>query len=134
MNTLIILRGLPGAGKTSFLQSQLDIRTGVHAFSADDYFYDENGNYNWNPSKIHLAHQSCYDSTHHAMKSGWLDTIIVHNTFTREKEIKPYQELASIYDWRFVSLIVENRHGSESVHNVPISTIHKMKNRFSVKL
>lgn len=60
--------------------------------------------------------------------------VIVHNTFTTEKEIKPYQELAEKYSYTLISLIVENRHGNESIHDVPETTIGKMKNRFSIKL
>ena len=32
------------------------------------------------------------------------------------------------------SIIVENRHGGENVHNVPQETLEKMKNRFEIKL
>ena len=60
--------------------------------------------------------------------------IVVSNTFTTEKELQPYLELAMKYDYKVVSLIVENRHGSQSIHNVPEETLVKMKNRFSIKL
>ena len=48
--------------------------------------------------------------------------------------MKDYFDLASTYGYRVVSLIVENRHGSKNVHNVPEETLEKMRNRFEVKL
>ena len=45
-----------------------------------------------------------------------------------------YQQLAEELGVNFVSLIVENRHGNGSIHNVPDEKIQQMKNRFSIKL
>lgn len=60
--------------------------------------------------------------------------IAVSNTFTQEWEMEDYFKLAEQYGYKVVSLIVENRHGSKSVHDVPEETICKMKERFNVKL
>jgi len=60
--------------------------------------------------------------------------IVVSNTSTTEKEMEPYLKLAEKYDYKVVSLIVENRHGNKSVHNVPDETMEKMRNRFEIKL
>ena len=63
-----------------------------------------------------------------------VELIVVSNTAITEKELKPYYELAEQYGYQVTSLIVENRHGGISEHNVPQGTIDKMKNRFSIKL
>ncbi len=133
-NTLIIVRGLPGSGKTDLAELLADV-PGFEApvFSADDYFTDRYGNYNWNPAKIGEAHAGCKLKTEDAMMED-TPKIFVANTFTQEKEIKPYQELAKKYGYRFVSVVVENRHGSKSIHNVPEGTVEKMKDRFSIQL
>ena len=70
------------------------------------------------------------------MKSNgvYFPEIVVSNTSTTEKELQPYLDLATKYDYKVVSLIVENRHGNSSVHNVPDETIDKMRNRFNIKL
>jgi len=60
--------------------------------------------------------------------------IVVANTLTTQKELKPYLELAKKYDYGIVSLIVENRHGNENIHKVPDLTLDKMEKRFSIKL
>ena len=137
MKTLIILRGLPGAGKSSFANFMWS--SGV-IFEADKYFYDEKGNYNFDASKLHAAHKWCQGEVETAMilnyTSGgeYYPEIIVSNTSTTEKEMQPYIDLAKQYDYKVVSLIVENRHGNKSVHGVPDETMEKMKNRFEIKL
>jgi hypothetical protein len=60
--------------------------------------------------------------------------IVVSNTNTTESEMKPYTDLSEKYGYRVISLIVENRHGEYSIHNVPKDVIEKMKKRFNVKL
>ena len=131
MKTLILVRGVPGAGKTSLLNTlKFDI-----CVSADDYHTDTNGNYNWKPENVKAAHEWCQSQVEDNM-FAWdrAETIVVHNTFTQLWEMQPYFDLAEEYGYRVVTLIVENRHGSKSVHNVPEETIQKMKDRFEVVL
>ena len=129
--TLYLIRGVAGAGKTT-LATDLAESLNLVMFEADDYFYDRGGNYNFNPSLLHKAHNECQEKTEECMVS--CKGVVVSNTFTTEKELKPYTDLAKKYDYRVVSLVVENRHGHKSVHNVPETTIQKMKDRFSIKL
>jgi predicted kinase len=125
--TLILLRGLPGSGKTTFGLS-------IDAFtaSADDYF-DIYHKGKFKPHKIGAAHGWCRDLIEARMQSGWT-LITVANTFTQEWEMKPYIDMAEGYGYNVHSLIVENRHGSSSVHDVPEETIERMRHRFEVEL
>lgn len=61
-------------------------------------------------------------------------TIAVANTFTQEWEMQPYLDLAKEHGYTVHTIIVENRHGNESIHNVPKATVEKMKKRFEIKL
>ena len=63
-----------------------------------------------------------------------VEKIVLANTFTQEWEFKDYYELAEQYGYRVHSLIVENRHGNKSIHNVPDATLGNMRNRFDVRL
>jgi predicted kinase len=125
---LILLRGLPGSGKTT-----LGYAMGVTPLAADDYFYDENGKYNFDASKLKMAHNWCKVRTEHQMEAG-IGMIVVANTFTQEWEMDEYFKLAKQYDYQIHSVIVENRHGGVNEHGVPADKLEQMKKRFEIKL
>lgn len=129
---LYLVRGLPGSGKSTFARTLSDHMSG-HWWEADDFFYDDNFEYKFDASKLHEAHKWCHDRTSISMLFGH-PVVIVSNAFTTEKELQPYLQLAKDYGYNVTTLIVENRHGNASVHNVPEETMQKMRNRFSVKL
>jgi 50S ribosomal subunit-associated GTPase HflX len=130
---LYIVRGIPNAGKSTFAKTL----GGIH-IEADQYFMDGEGNYNFDGSKIKLAHEYCRAQTGAWMSSDGLqvnvDKIVVSNTFTQEWEMEPYFELAKKYGYKVFTVIVENRHGGTNEHNVPEDKIEQMKNRFEYKL
>jgi len=126
--TLYIVRGLPGSGKSTFAKQLTS-----NVFEADHYFYDNDGNYNFNPSEIKEAHKECQQSVGYAMESG-IPKIAVSNTFTQEWEMSPYFELAEKHGYKVFVTIVENRHGGKNVHGVPDDKVEIMKNRFEIKL
>jgi predicted kinase len=126
MKELFLLRGLPGAGKSTLAKS-----LGGMQIEADKYFMDGD-EYKFDPSKLKEAHAWCQNAVSVWMKSQ--DKIIVSNTFTQEWEMQPYYDLAEKYGYRVYSLIVENRHGGVNEHGVPQETLDKMKNRFEVQL
>ena len=126
----IILRGVPGCGKSTVADYLAQLNNATVCV-ADDFFM-ENGNYNFDINKLHLAHQWCQDKFLNCLKNG--QNVIVANTSTTEKELIPYITTANEYGYLTFSMVVENRHGGTNVHNVPEETLEKMKNRFSVKL
>jgi len=132
MKTLYIVRGVPGSGKSTFAKSI----GGIH-IEADQFFMMD-GKYNFDITKIKLAHKYCQNQTEAWMKTDGTqvnnDKIVVSNTFTQEWEMEPYFKLAEKYGYRTFSLIVENRHGGVNEHGVPEDKLELMKNRFEVKL
>lgn len=132
MNTLIILRSLPGAGKSTFADFIANYEEESTVCTADDYFMVD-GEYKFDASKLGQAHSNCRIKCEDAMKFEE-KLIIVANTNTTEKEMKPYFDLADQYDYHVFSVIIENRHGGKNTHGVPEETIEKMRNRFEVKL
>lgn len=129
---LYIIRGLPGAGKSTFAL-KLANAIGAYNFEADHYHEDADGNYAWKPENVAAAHYSCQRAVRHIMTSSRAD-IVVSNTSTTEKELEVYLDMAKECGYSVTSLIVENRHGNESIHGVPPTIMQKMRNRFSVKL
>jgi predicted kinase len=133
MKNLYLLRGLPGSGKST-LAEQLG---GSH-FETDKYFIGENGEYNFDGSKLKEAHQWCQDSVANAMvlnhTTGENETIVISNTFTQEWEMKPYMEMAKNWGYKIFTIIVENRHGGVNQHGVPDEKLQQMNDRFEIKL
>jgi predicted kinase len=128
MKSLFLLRGLPGAGKSTLAKS-----IGGSHVEADMYFLNEQGEYNFDPAKLKDAHNWCRETAEAAMKRG-ADKLIVSNTFTMEWEMDAYYELAEKYSFTVFSLIVENRHGGKNVHNCPEEKVEMMKKRFEIQL
>lgn len=146
MRELILLRGVSGVGKTTIAEMFFRLGDGdteegipsfgdsVSTYSADDYFIDsDTGEYKFDPTKLKDAHKSCQSSVEGAMKEE-MEHIVVHNTFTTEWEMESYFDLALHYGYRVSTLIVENRHESKSIHDVPDEVIEKQRKRFDIKL
>lgn len=135
MKRLILLRGVPGAGKTEFakfLIASIGSNLSTTAICTDDFMIRD-GVYKFDYMNLSSAHTDCWNVVNFHMQAE-TELIILHNTLTRESEILPYQELADSHGYELVSLVVENRHGSGSVHDVPDKTRRNMAERFSLKL
>ena len=131
MQTLYLIRGLPGAGKSSLADTLLDLGNTYHV-EADMFFTMNTGNYLFDGSKLKDAHGWCQDTVIQHLINGY--SVIVSNTSTTEKEVKVYQDIAEKYNAKFISLIVENRHEGVNIHGVPEEKLQQMRNRFSTKL
>ena len=132
MKKLILLRGLPGSGKSTFADLIGARGAGYAHFEADMYFMKD-GKYKFDPSQIKMAHNWCMIQTEKAMAND-TSIIIVSNTFTQEWEMDFYYEKAKYYDYDVFSVILENRHGGVNTHGVPEDKLEIMKNRFEIKL
>ena len=126
---LILLRGLPGSGKSSFAKL---FEEGTLICTADDY-HMKDGKYCWTQENAHLAHIRCQEKVAFGMALS-VKKIIVANTSTTVKEMDPYYELAIKHGYKVFSVIVENRHNGVNEHDVPLETLEKMKNRFNIQL
>jgi len=126
---LVICRGIPGSGKSTFAKTL----GGIH-IEADMYFIDPtNGEYKFDGTKIKNAHAWCLYKVKTDMAVA-REKIVVSNTFTQEWEMESYFELAKQYGYKVFSIIIENRHGNKNEHNVLEDKIEQMKNRFNIKL
>lgn len=140
--TLIILRGASGSGKSSFgnliaeLYNNPQTCPKVQNRAADDFFTNQKtGEYNFDAKLLGEAHKQCIEDIEFDMIFGH-ELVIVSNTSTTEKELKPYLDLAEKYKYQVVSLIVEKRHNNLNKHFVPEEIIQKQANRLknSIKL
>jgi len=118
--SLMLLRGLPGSGKTT-LAGLLVTIPGAVAVSADDY----PGRYDVEDAFLkEEAHDWClFQTERHMLRKA--PVIVVHNTFVTREEIYPYRDLAQAYGYRLFVVTVEGDHWSE--HRVPREVMEKMR-------
>lgn len=135
--TLLIVRGCSGSGKSTFAKDIAELLSysscDVIHVEADQYFMQDN-EYKFDVEKLPMVHVECRSVVAFGMNCG--STIILSNTSASEKELKPYLDLAKEYEYNVVSIILENRHGGESIHNVPRHVLERQEQRLrgSLKL
>ncbi|MBD1556789.1 ATP-binding protein [Vibrio sp. S9_S30] len=118
MPRLILVRGLPGSGKSTYAKS-----LSIHHVEADMYFVNQQGTYQFNPDELQQAHRWCQEQTEHVLKEG--RDVVVSNTFVERWEMNPYLNMASQLNAN-VEIVVCNGNFT-SVHDVPSRTVKKMK-------
>ena len=92
---LYIIRGIPGSGKTTLARKLAPDAN----YAADDYFYDSDGNYKFDVTKLDAAHKWCHKAVENAMING-VPVIAVNNTFVRKWEYADYIEMAEKLGYR----------------------------------
>lgn len=125
---LTIVRGLPGSGKSTLantLASKVTSRVAI-VVEADDFFYRETGQYQFDPSKLKDAHADCLKRAREGLMRGM--HVFVSNTFTQRWEYEPYLRMAAEEG---VPVQVIEVHGDfGSIHNVPDEAMARMRARW----
>lgn len=122
---LILVRGLPGSGKSSLSRVIANEIFRCARIEADMYFVKD-GEYLFDATKLGEAHAWCLKNTREIIGEGV--SVVVSNTFTTIKELKPYFDLAK--EFKIKPQVVLCQGNYKSVHNVPEETIEKMRKRF----
>jgi tRNA uridine 5-carbamoylmethylation protein Kti12 len=130
---VVILRGMPGSGKTSFARFMKLYATsrGLSArrCSADRYF-DRLTGFNFNAAELSEAHQQCKQRFDDFIQAG-VDVVIVDNTNIRRDEFEYYQTHARCIRFcQVVSFICTSVHeavwlNSRSLHKLPDNAVHR---------
>lgn len=120
---LVLIRGLPGSGKTTMAKKYAE--AGYVHCEADQYF-EVGGEYRFDAGQLHTAHADCLRRTIAAMDAGC--PAVVANTFTRRWEMEPYLKAAKKRGVRV--RIIECIGNWPNVHGVPAEAIERMRARW----
>ena len=124
MTKLTLIRGLPGSGKSTRAR-EIAQQTGAVHLEADQWFM-VNGEYKFDPSKLHHAHRWCQEQAKQNLKMG--NDVVVSNTFTRRREAKPYIDMANQLGAKLEIITATGDYGS--IHDVPDEAIERMRARW----
>ncbi|NXH16314.1 N4BP2 protein, partial [Bucco capensis] len=132
---LVLLRGVPGSGKSYLARNLLEDNPGGIILSTDDYFY-KHGQYHYDPSCLGEAHDWNRKRAKEAFEMR-ISPIIIDNTNIQAWEMKPYVTLAQQFKykvmfrepdtwWKFKPKELERR----NIHGVSKEKIKRMLEQY----
>ena len=132
---IFILRGLPGTGKTTLALFLSEVLPNSVIISADDFFTNDNGEYNFEKEKIQEAHKETFElfKNHITAKKS---TIIVDNTNIKAYHFYHYIDYAQRYDYRVSVITIPHNDVSDkelsdrTPHGIDRGLIRKMRKDF----
>lgn len=141
MKTLVILRGIPGCGKSTYAKelNEWADREGYSCFicSTDDYWMRD-GDYVFDASNLKAGHASCMISAERSMANG-TNLVIVDNTNICKKDYAFYVEQAEKFGYKVEVTIIGSldpvdvkRYKERNVHNVPDHVYARMVRDFEL--
>lgn len=119
---LILIRGIPGSGKTTFASVKF---SGVFHLE-NDMYHVKNGKYSFDPHMQDNAISWCMDMCRTALALGM--DCVVSNTFTKKKYIEAYARIADEFNADFEVYRMCGEFGN--IHSVPEDVFANMKKNF----
>lgn len=120
---LILIRGLPGSGKTTLARR---MRNRITDHFETDMFFEKDGKYDADLTKLPEAHGWCLRKACESLCRG--RSVIVSNTFSQLWEMEGYIDAAKRYgaDLR----VIRSTGEFKSVHNIPDEQMDNYVNKF----
>lgn len=138
-----ILRGIAGCGKSTLANSIKESNPNTEIVSADFYWMDAKGNYNFDPTKLSEAHKQCFENFCNHVRNGV--NVIVDNTNLKYTDIKKYLDYILknnnlnnfIYSLEFIEVSyndletsIKQRSNRKDGKNIPENKIREMYKSF----
>ena len=127
---IILVRGAPGAGKSTFAQKLRDCIFQKHnritaIFETDNFFVDSinHHDYHFDSDFLGIAHWWNQGEVIRCCRDCPEVPVIVANTFSQNWELKPYLEIAKAFKRPVYVFTLRTEH--DNVHNVPEKTVQK---------
>ena len=124
MKTVKLLVGIPGSGKSTYTKQFPN----AVIVSADHYFTNSNGDYNFDKTKLGKAHDECFYLYVKAILEK-KDMVIVDNTNAKRRDLFRYLEFANVHKYNVELVYIKcdpEVAFKRNVHEVPLETIQKM--------
>ena len=128
-----VMRGISGAGKSTMAKKLIaealskDERAVI--CSADDFFMDDSGKYQFNPALLGAAHKSCLRNFLTALQDE-VDLVVVDNTNINVEDMAPYVALGEALDYDVEIIQVDTPSSVamlRNVHGVPPAGVLRME-------
>ena len=127
--TFIIIRGLPGSGKSTLSHDLARIST-LRGYSIQiretDMYFMKDGKYEFDASKLSLYHNQNQIAVWDDMNND-VDWVVLANTSLTINEIDSYIRFAASFGYHVEVLTATGNY--ESIHSVPAYTMKKMRQR-----
>ena len=124
MSELVLIRGLPGAGKSTYAKTHFPL---YRHFEADMYFVNAAGVYEFNALQLNQAHRWCIEMVDDSIDRG--RPTVVSNCFIQAWEFDPYFIIAAEYEVPVRIIELQTSHGN--THGVTPEKIIQMAARFN---
>jgi predicted kinase len=125
MKRVVILRGIPGCGKSTYAKSL----SGATIVSTDDFFTNPDGHYERIDAKLNEAHTDCLRRFLAALTRGD-ETVVVDNTNINPVDIAPYYATAQVYGYAPEVITIEcpsSVAGPRNLHRVPQEHVEQLE-------
>ena len=121
---LMIVRGIPGSGKSTFAKKLADKYHVAHF--ENDMFLMVNGKYDFSYEKHKIANQKCKEAVTKCLRQG--KSCIVSNVLHKASSVQKYVNIAENCGAIVMVVRVNGKH--QNVHNVPDKVVQKFIDEF----
>jgi predicted kinase len=138
MSQVLVLRGLPGSGKSTHARALADKARAegrsVVVVSTDDFFVElGGGTYAFDVAKLGEAHATCFRRFLAALGAR-TELVVVDNTNTSAIEMSPY--MLGAYAFGYTAKVLQiacdrERALTRNVHGVPVASFDAMSSAFA---